>query len=224
MAGPTRLHVAGTTAADISPAYDAEWDAESSAVLRRAMSVAGFNEARVGSGFLSFNNVTPGTNGDVIVFQFVSDAIAPGPIAGTFKGQMQALENNAANDARAQIIVRVVSNDGSVVRGTLYGPDTAALSSEFATGTAANRQFPRGGAVSLSPVSAQANDRIVIEVGARTHQSATLRVQLFAGGTNANTDLPENETETGTSYKPWFEFSEDLYTSRLRGARAYILQ
>lgn len=215
----TRLHVARTTAAAVSPAFDAEWDS-TGAAARRAMSVAGFNESVTA---LSASNGSATANLDTLNFQFVSDAIAPGPIAGTLKGQFQALEGNATLDARIQMIVRVVSNDGSTFRGTLYGPDTAALSSEFST-SRQNRSAPRGGAVSLSSVSAQANDRIVIEIGYRNHLAVSNAASIFAGGLTADSDLPEDETTTSTSgFKPWFEFSEDLYTSRLRGARAYIL-
>ncbi len=216
---PTRFHVARTTAADISPAFDAEWENTASA-LRLGMTVAGFNEA---VSALGINDSTATANRDTLHFQFVSDGLAPGPISGTLKGQMQAFENVASTDIRLQMIVRVVSNDGSTFRGTLYGPDTAALSSEFNT-TRRNVKAPRGGAAALSLVTAQLNDRIVIEIGWRKHAAASATASLYAGGLTADSDLPEDETTTSTSgVKPWFEFSDDLYTSRLRGARAYIL-
>lgn len=216
----TRFHVARTTAADISPAFDAEWEFTLTS-LRRAMSVAGYNEA-VSS--LSVNDTTGTANRDALAFQFVSDAIAAGPIAGTLKGQMQVQEGATSFDLRMQMIVRVVSNDGSTFRGTLYGPDTDALSSEFSTART-NRNAPRGGAVALSPVVAQTNDRIVIEVGARKHATLATTSNFYGGGLTADSDLPEDETTTSTSgVKPWFEFSENLYTARGSKARAYILE
>lgn len=219
MAGPTRFHIARLTAADISPAFDAEWE-HTSSTLRRAMNVAGYNDTIVGTA------VTDGTataDRNVLMFQFVSDAIAAGPISGTLKGQIQALEAAPGLDARMQMIVRVVSNDGSTFRGTLYGPDTAALSSEFAS-TRTNRNAPRGGAVTLTTVPAQTNDRIVIEIGYRKHAASASGATLYVGAVTASADLPEDETTTTMTLNPWFEFSADLYTARpFGGARAYII-
>jgi len=215
----TRFHVAASTAADISPAFDAEWEFTSSAV-RRAMTVAGANQAVTS---LGVTDSTATANRDALAVQFVSDALAPGIISGTLKGQIQAAETSAAYDLRIQMIVRVVSNDGSTFRGTLYGPDTAGLSSEFNT-SRRNVNAPRGGSVALSPVYAQLNDRVVIEVGYRKGAASLTVGTLYYGGLTADSDLAENETDTSTSgVKPWFEFSDDLYTSRLRGARSYIL-
>lgn len=215
----TRFHVARTTAADISPAFSAEWENTASA-LRRGMSVAGFNETVQ---ILSITDSTATADRDVLVFQFVSDAIAPGVIAGTMKGQIQAQESIASYDLRIQMMVRVVSNDGSTFRGTLYGPDTAALSSEFNT-VRRNVNAPRGGSVALTPVAAELNDRIVIEIGFRKHAATSTIGGVYGGGLTADSDLPEDETTTSSSgVKPWFEFSDDLYTPRVRGARSYIL-
>lgn len=216
----TRLHVARTTAADISPAFDAEWEVTGTA-LRRGMSVAGFNEAVTA---LSVQSGYGAAGRDFLAFQFVSDAIAAGPITGTLKGQIQAFEIASTLDARIQMIVRVVSDDGSTFRGTLYGPDTAALSSEFRATYRRNANAPRGGAVALSPVTAQTNDRIVIEIGYRAHGEVNSAASLYGGGLTADSDLPENETDTSTSgVKPWFEFSDNLYSARGSKARAYIL-
>lgn len=215
----TRFHVASTTAADISPVYDAEWENTASAV-RRAMSLAGANQT-ITSG--SFTDSTATANRDVLYVQFVSDAIAPGPIAGTLKGQVWANEFATNQDLRIQMIVRVVSDDGSTFRGTLYGPDTAGLSSEFAT-SATNRKAPRGGAAALSPVTAQLNDRIVIELGLRKHAALSTQGGIAWGGLTADPDLPEDETTATFSFRSWFEFSENLYTARGSKARAYILQ
>lgn len=220
---PSRLYLPSTGAAAVSPAFDTEWELTTSATRLAAVTTRiSSAQATVYSGSIATQF------DDGLCVQFVSAPIAAGPIAGTLKGQLRASRTGSGGGAsgglRAQIVVRVVSNDGSTFRGTLYAGDldvtnTTDPTSEFA-GTATNRAFPRGGAVALSPVSAQTNDRIVIELGARRHGGDA--TPILTVGDNSGTDLPEDETTT-TAGNPWIEFSVDVFTSRLRGARAYIL-
>ena len=152
---------------------------------------------------------------DVLIAQFVGAPLSAQSISGTLKGQMRCATSDSGGNAdmRAQLLAKVVSNDGSTVRGTLLGFDTGGLSSEWewSAFTWRNRQFPRGGAQSLSPVSAQDGDRVILEVGYRAHNTLTTSytgyLRLERG--EVASDLPEDET-SGLAYWPWFEFSSDL--------------
>lgn len=159
---------------------------------------------------------------DVCVGQYVSPPLAAQTITGTFKMYMEFREANAANDSRAQVVIRVVSNDGSTVRGTLYAGDTATSganpASEFVT-TSTNRSFPRAG---LSPATITnigaitAGDRLVIEFGWRTHAGHTSADYRWSwGDPTAGVDLPEDEVTTDVSRVPWIEFSNGITLSQL---------
>jgi hypothetical protein len=164
-----------------------------------------FHTSRNGSGV---------ANDDSLHGQFISEPIAAGTISGTVKGQLFARAASGLTDARAQIVIKVISNDGSTVRGTLLDFDTAALSSEFniSASVAVNRMFPRGGSVALSSVVAQAGDRLCIEVGHRNHGTNTGVVRITSGDdASPTTDLPEDETQDNSgTHVGWIEFSQDI--------------
>jgi hypothetical protein len=145
------------------------------------------------------------SNDDQLLGQWVSDPIAEQTISGTVTGRFRAREVSSSLNARAQIVIRVVSGDGQTVRGTLLASDTAALSSEFTTsGTGENRKFPRTDDTALTSVDAEAGDRIVVEVGYRADSVASFG-HIMTGFEPDVIDLPEDET--ATTGNPWLEFS-----------------
>src|SRR5439155_17441528 len=145
------------------------------------------------------------------IAQYVSPPLAAQTSSGTAKCYMQCQERQVADDARSQIVLRVVSNDGSVVRGVLYAGDTGALSHEWAT-TYTNRQYPPSGPMTLSSVVASAGDRLVVELGFRSHAGVTNNdaMRLVFGDLLSSADLPEDESTTAQTFDPWIEFSNPL--------------
>jgi hypothetical protein len=202
-------------AAAISPTPDAAWE-HTTRVLRRQLHPArGRSRMHDGSGIfggfsarddLSYSGISSGD--DLLWYQFISPPLAAQTISGTVKGQLRVAEGSTSDDERAQVVIRVVSGDGTTVRGTLLGPDTGALSSEFGT-SATNRRFPRGGAQTMTSVAAQAGDRIVVEIGCRHHGTTTSSNPLAVVGDAAASDLPEDETTTSNS-NGWIEFSNAI--------------
>ena len=200
----TRFYLPSTGAAAVSPAFTLSgfsWT-DTTQADRIAAVTTKINSAITDK----ICNGTGGVGIDQLFRQYVSAPIQAQTISGTVKGQIRALQEVTSNDARAQIVIYVVSNDGSALRGVLYGGDTGALSSEFVTTGRANRKFPRGGAQAVSSVVCSANDRIVMEIGARRSGSSATQVYLVFGDTG--TDLPEDETTT--SGCAWIEFSADI--------------
>jgi len=146
---------------------------------------------------------------DQLIGQWISEPLAAQTISGTVKGQMRARESGSAADARAQVVIKVVSGDGQTVRGTLVDFSGAALSSEFST-TMTNRKFPLAAIspVTMSSVVAQAGDRLVIEIGSR-RSGADPGSTEFRLGESGGSDLPEDETTT-QDQNPWMEFSSAI--------------
>lgn len=167
---------------------------------------------------------------DVLMAQFISPTLdGAQTISGTLKGQMCAEESNSLADFCSQLTAYVVSGDGLTVRGVLLAHDTSALSSEWATADT-NRKFPRGGAQTVTNVSASDGDRIVIEVGYRSHNTvSTSRSGILTWGTarqdlEMDVDLPEDETDTNNLTKAaWFEFSLDIvFDTSLRATQEVV--
>jgi len=173
------------------------------------------SSAREDSGsLLSEPNTITTSNQDLLQGQHISEPLAAQTISGTFKCYLQARESNAAANWRSQIIIRVVSNDGTTVRGTLYAGDTGTLTgdptSEWNASTSAeeSRAFPVGGSTALSSLAISAQDRLVVETGAREHNTQnTNRQGAIVYGEPAGGDLAENETQTATNLAGWIEFS-----------------
>lgn len=202
----TRIYFPSSGAPAVSPAYAAGWGATGSAARRPA--------SRTRSGTAMANASAAETSAaaiDVLVRQYVlGDALAAQTITGTIKGVFLALESASNADMRAQIVVKVVSSDGSTLRGTLIDFDAGALSSEFEAVSAGSRFFPRGGAVSVAAVTAQAGDLLVVEIGYRAHNITTASKSgtLTFGDDNAN-DLAETEAIL-PARNPWLELSQTL--------------
>ncbi len=202
--GPTRFYLPSTGAAAISPTQSSEWDF-TTGFDRLKLVTTKINSA---SATKAAADTTATANRDALIRQYVSDGLEAQTISGTLKGRIRAQENATTANLRAQVIVRVLSNDGSTVRGTLYAGDlttgTTNPTSEFAA-TLTNRQYPRGASVALSSVTAQAGDRLVVEIGYRKH-AALSTTGTLSFGDNSGTDLAEDETTTAAN-NPWIEFS-----------------
>jgi hypothetical protein len=212
----TRLYgIPSSSVGSLTPTADAGWELTTGFIRRILLPEVETLYGRTLIETKGTAETNASTTYDVLLVQFITGPLASGySFSGsdTLKGQMLAVESNAAADHRAQLIAKVISNDGTSVVGTLLSMDGGALSSEFDVAPAENRQFPRGGAQALSSVSASAGDRILIEVGYRSHNnvttSRTSTVTISQDTTDG--DLGENETDLETTKASWFEFSSTL--------------
>lgn len=205
----TRFYLQSTGATDISPAFDAEWDKTNNAERHPCATT----KANTSMNDIRVVNPSVAANHDVLVAQFISDPLAAQTITGTVTGQVLAEQGNSLWNFHTQIILRVVSSTGSTVRGTLYaGTATTGTSSptnEFAT-SLTNRSFPHTGTATLTSVSAQLGDRLVIEIGGRAHYSTSGTKDItFTIGDNNASDLAAGNTGT-TENNPWIQLSANL--------------
>jgi hypothetical protein len=211
----TRFYLPSTTVADASPAFSATWNATSGAVRRKTVTTAS-STADATHTIDPFTATTP----ELTLFrQYVSDPIdaqtlSPGG-AWTAKGQIRCVEETTGVNAGLAIGIRVVSNDGSTVRGTLLDVTAAdalgALECDADATFAAleNRQFVDAAETStleLAEVVASAGDRIVIEIGIRDASTSTTTGAALSFGDDGTGDLGENSTDT-TATNPWVQLS-----------------
>jgi hypothetical protein len=163
----------------------------------------------------------------VAIRRYVSDPLVGAhTFSGTMIGQMRLAESAAGMNALPTIQAKVITNDGTLRRGILYGGDTRTTNVDELTTTLRSWRNPAAGIspVTLNSVNAQDGDRILIEVGVRanntvtTSYTATLRHGSTATPGGAN-DLAAGGTET-TDLNPWVEFSADLtFATTTRTAR-----
>lgn len=203
----TRLYLPSTGAAPVSVPFDAAWGVTTGADR------VSLSTTRLGSAFGSKTTAeTSSSVVNVLSRQYVSDPLTAQTISGTAKAIIRALESTTTADLRAQLVIRVVSGKGDVVRGTLLAADSAGLSSEFGA-SLQSRKFPlgwSGSGASLTSVAAQAGDRLVVEIGYRAHNTLpTSRSGTLEYGDAVGTDLAEDETGT-SQFCPWVELSATL--------------
>ena len=195
----TRLYLSSSTAAPISPTYDASWE-NTSVVSSLLADIARGSDAAVP---LQANPASTTNPTDILRAQWVYGPIVAQTISGNVKAQFLADESNADANSTLQMLIRVVASDGTTVRGTLLSHGT--YGNELGT-TTRNTTFP---STALSPLDALDGDYIVIEVGFRhsvtigTNRQSTLRAVQNDG----TADLPEDETTTDDTLNPWIEFS-----------------
>jgi hypothetical protein len=152
--------------------------------------------------------------------QFQSVPIAAQTISGTVKGQIRTGSNNGpVNLGQLSILIKIVSNDGTVTRGYLIGATPAHTNlttspPRIPTATTPgeiNRKFMDSSDntnIPLSSVVAEENDRIIIEIGSNDNTTGTTNSRVVIGDDSA-TDLAEDETSTLTD-NPWIEFSSAI--------------
>lgn len=215
--------------APVEPAYAALWDytvpSESDPISRGRLSPEKFDNTAESANQLTYSRPAYDVSGsppwDMLMGQYVSPALAAQTITGTFKMYGCVIEETAADNVSSQVVIRVVSNDGQTVRGTLYAGDTDTTnppSNEWSDSVYTSRAFPRGNTGSgqaLTDIGAiSEGDRLVVEYGVRMRGPVRNSVQLgmYLGSEGAS-DLPENETETDQTKNAWIQFSNALTLS-----------
>jgi hypothetical protein len=191
----SRLYFSAAQAAAVSPSYGA-WD-DTTVNTRRKLLIA--KEAGE-----SLTSPTWDGAGDCLMRQYVGDALIAQTISGTAKCQLRASDDGGEGDLTARLLVKVVSSDGSTVRGIALAIGDYSTGS-FLHSSIRNKVFANGDA--LTPVVVQEGDRLVVEIGVNNPNAMEFSISF--GAPSAAADLPENETSTG-ALVPWIEFSSGL--------------
>lgn len=204
-----RFYLPSAGTPSVTPAFGAGWGLTTTAT-RRSLVIQPTNTLNTSVQ----GTETTSTVVDVLSGQFVSAPLAEQSISGTVSAVIQTWESTTSADAFLQMRIRVVSNDGSVVRGTLYGGQTETTVS--ATTTAANYEFTtsaltrRLSAVATTPINVAHGDRLVVELGWRAANLTTTSrsAALYFGDPTGVADYPLAVDATGG--RPWVEFSQDI--------------
>jgi hypothetical protein len=204
-----RYFLPSTGTPDVNPAFTAGWNKTTAAVR---LPLSAIRSGTPQSNWSSNSSaLTPELH---LTAQHVGAPMTgAATMYGWAKGQIRAYENNAALNGTVAISIKVVSNDGSVVRGTLLSiqasvstttpPELAAASS------GRNRSFQQSDdsfVLTLTPVTRQNGDRLVVETGFRDVDTSISRQAFVYYGDDASWDLDEGNTDTTNPGNAWLEF------------------
>lgn len=196
----------GDTAPNISPAFDANW--EQTGQANRLKLYYKPNLSTLSTIAANGTRTVPiTTTQDILCNQFVSDPIPPQRIdtGCKFSIVISCLESAGTANCFIACSVRVVSQDGGTVRGTLFS-NFAGGGTEFAT-TKSTRIFAQ---TAVTAVTTQPGDRLVVEVGAHATGPTAGTTYTLRQGNKAASDFALTSALT-TDLNPWCEFSYDLF-------------
>lgn len=185
-----------------NPAPDASWHVVTDRLVRLVIA----RGAVTGMTMQGANTSSTLTSGQRhTIAQGVTDPLPAGVVSGAVKMVQRCSVTNSNADMHLTVTVRVVSSDGSVVRGTLVAAADATLE---VPETQTTRTI---GPVAMTPVTALAGDRIVVEFGARRAVTASVArsVNMTLGDPAASPpDWPFDNTTTDEGV-PWVELILD---------------
>lgn len=200
---------------DIAPA--AGWDLVGAGFGRGLLTTRKRNTALFAETSTQFTE-TSTTPGNLAHEQYISEPLAyDQTVSGKFTLVLRCGEisvgGTASNaDISLQCIIRVIKPDGTE-RGILYGGHTSGLNAsagavgqEMSTTTAVRLM----NGVNLTPVAALEDDRIVVELGHRHHNTTNVVYgsYLHLGDSTAVADHPKSTTSTAAP--GWFEISHPV--------------
>lgn len=216
LSGPTRFYLNTRGWPQVRPDVDSGWENANLALetwhSRRVMRTWHGGSAEISP----FGIDNQAAIHDLLMAQYISEPLAAQTINGTIRAVVQAAENNSAANMRSQMHAWVMKPDGTS-RGTLTTFTTGALASEWNT-SRRSAFFPVGSTgTTVSSVAAQLGDRIVVDLGARIHDTTATQYngRLYLGdgkfsSPGTSWDLPSDQTNTTTTRNGWVEFSAGL--------------
>jgi hypothetical protein len=203
--GITRYYFSNTAPGYTPVTIRGAWDLTTGTIAMKLGAKAGVAATR---GQAETSSVT---NYDVLLGRWISDALS----ATQFKTSMLVRwsfgtreSNSNANDY-THIHIYITTGDSDTPRGTILTDSVGGT--EWVVTTAASRYR----SVNLSgAVSAQANDRIVVELGYQARNtSTTSRTGTMNYGNTGGTDLNAADGDTAVTTRPgWIEFVDYFST------------
>lgn len=206
----TRFYLCSSADPGITPAFDGGW-AETDGAVRRFM-VPSTSDPLADAIAQGANQSSTAGNSQ-LHRQYISRGMNPGlafTTGTTFKCQILGAES-AANDNIINRVrcVKIISHDGGTERATLISLGNATSTGEWNPTSVRNLSFLTGQA-SGANYTTVLGDRLLLEVGHNDSGGSTVSGVLRFGITSGTGDLAENETDTTTSLRAWFETSLDL--------------
>lgn len=193
----------GSGTPNISPSFDAGWEQTGQGTRLKLLRKSGLSTlSTIANNGTRTVPIT--TTQDILCNQFVSDPIPAQRIIGTVSLVIRVRESAATANVTLAVVVKVVSQDGGTVRGTLFS--TFNTDTEFPT-TAATRIV---NAQAVTELTTQPGDRLVVEIGGHAAGPTAATTYTMRQGNSAATDFALTSALT-TDLNPWFEMSQNIW-------------
>jgi len=203
----TRFYMDESIAAPITPAFDAAWEQTGQAdrfFSQRKGQVTSISTLADQTA----KTVPITTTQQILARQYVTEPLPRRTrIISRISMVIRCLESAGTANVFLAWVLRVVSNDGSVVRGTL-GSSMTNTGTEFPT-TAATRIFTLAG-LSGTPLTAEEGDRLVFEIGGHAQAPTAAQTYTLRFGLSGASDFALTSALT-TNLNPWWELDQDLW-------------
>ena len=209
----TRYYLQSTSSSPITPAISSAWDFSISAFARYPTSTT---KAGQTLSFISLDGNGDGADNDYCFGQWISGGIAAQTVGGTgvtVKIQMRCMQEAARVNAFLTATVRILSSDGTTVRGTVCSltRDNTEMVSTTNEALATNRAWA---VADSTAVTAQNGDIIVIEIGSggdpSTGSGGNSHDSDICVGDASSTDLTLDNDMEVTNNNPYCEFEDDI--------------
>lgn len=203
-----RLYMSNASAG-VTTTPSTYWDQTTGAVTGKAL---GLNRSGANAA-VTVTETSTNNKFDFLAGQWISPPFtSSGTVQGAFQFVTAISESDAAADLLQSMAVRVVSNNGSTVRGEVV---TLVSVNELGTAPTASLTYTDGTFNTPTPV--QIGDRLVFEYGARGTNTVTTSYSFTTryGGTAG--DLESGDTVNVNSYSPWIQFSDPGFKALFYG-------
>lgn len=204
----TRFYLHTTPVSSISPTKDAGWEGSPDNAAFHGSLVEKTGLTTLSTLNNQTTTTTSGLTEDDLVFQFVSQPIPPQNITGTVSSVVRCSEANALFNVTLAIVVRVLSQDGTAIRGTLFS--TFNTDTEFPLDASAATRIVNAQAVTA--LTTQPGDRIVVEYGGHAAAPTATGATTIRFGSSTASDFALTSALT-TDLNPWIEFSQNIWSS-----------
>src|SRR5262245_2020735 len=205
----TRFYFNEAEAAAVSPTISGtDWAHIEATPVRRRLRAFSADSSTLVSQTITPDSADHIADQNALWRQYVSDPLGAQTISGNVVAQLQCFEANAGNNLKLAIKIYLCSSTGTV-GATLLAITRDA--DEIATALT-NQTFA---SIALTSQTASESDRLVVEVGLGGLPTATSGVQghngtIRFGGTASSGDLGSDQTQTGTTFRPWIEFTANI--------------
>jgi hypothetical protein len=206
----TRFYFVATEAAPITPAFDASWFDVTGALRRMMRTAAQGGKVAATEDRLNVA-VTSGAGNETLGFQLISEPLEAQTIAtaGTMELVSKGRELAGTDNINQRLLsVRVFSNDGNTLRGTLEAFKNGGGTTELGTTAGGLGQQHMIASDIDADVVCQQGDRLVVEIGYGLNGTGTTPLYDMRIGGNGTDHANANNDATGAV--PWFEISQNL--------------